>query len=125
MHLHKDIKKIVVYIFLYSYALALFKPIMPVVEDMIAHTFFKMEHLATVHFENGKYHVHMQLANEARQQSPAKGTASEKEALPDHLVKQEIVTFNTSLFIPFTPVLYKTPHPQAVFQKNPTPPPEA
>jgi hypothetical protein len=37
------------------------KPVTAVVQDIIAHTFFKMQHLATIHYENGKYHVHTEL----------------------------------------------------------------
>src|ERR1700757_3886714 len=92
MIINKHIKKIVVYTFLYVYAFGLIKPIMPIINDVIAHTFYKMEHLATVHFENGKYHVHAELASEAgKQNNDAKGSNqfSSNETLASHLINQK------------------------------------
>jgi hypothetical protein len=54
-------QRIVGYILIGIYAFALLRPVMPVVNDAIAHIFFEMEHLATVHYENGKYHIHLEL----------------------------------------------------------------
>ena len=67
-------QQIVIYTLIGIYAFALLKPILPVLNDVIAHTFFKMEHLATVHYENGKYHVHVELqkvADKTENKNPA------------------------------------------------------
>jgi hypothetical protein len=45
------------------YVLAQLKPLSVVIKDVIDHTFFKMQHMATVHYENGKYHLHKELAS--------------------------------------------------------------
>lgn len=37
------------------------RPIVTVVQDVVAHTFFKMQHMATIHYENGNYHLHADL----------------------------------------------------------------
>ncbi len=37
------------------------RPLLPVLQDVVAHTFFKMQHMATIHFENGNYHLHTDL----------------------------------------------------------------
>lgn len=59
---------------LLCYSLALVKPLAPAVSDFLNHTFWKTEHLATVHFENGKYHLHidMQKAGKEGQQNDPK-----------------------------------------------------
>ena len=38
------------------------KPVMPYVTDTIAHILFFKDHLETVHAQNGKMHVHTELA---------------------------------------------------------------
>ena len=98
---------------------------MPIINDAIAHTFYKMEHLATVHFENGKYHVHAELANAADQQkNNQKGNFSENETLASHLnIKKTELIFYTSL----SSIIYfeKEQHLHDAFVQNASPPPEA
>jgi len=48
------------------YVFALIKPIMPIINDVLAHTFFEKTHLATIHYENGKYHMHLELQDEVK-----------------------------------------------------------
>jgi len=45
------------------------KPILPFASDFIAHTFNEFDHVATVHFENGKYHVHADVVNDSKSKS--------------------------------------------------------
>ncbi|MGZ4033872.1 MAG: hypothetical protein ACXVP4_03330 [Bacteroidia bacterium] len=127
MIVNKHIKKFVVYTFLYIYAFGLIKPIMPIVNDVIAHTFYKMEHLATVHFENGKYHVHAELATEAgKQNNDAKGSNqfSSNETLASHIINKKIefkiYSSSTSIII----TSKKLHLPDAYIQRT-TPPPKA
>lgn len=42
------------------------KPILPFASDFVAHTFNEFDHVATVHFENGKYHVHAEVEKDAQ-----------------------------------------------------------
>jgi hypothetical protein len=50
MNLVINIKQqVTLYLLLAVYAFALVRPILPVVTDVVAHTFFKMQHMATVH----------------------------------------------------------------------------
>ena len=56
-------KKAAVYILLFFYVVVQLRPLTAVLQDAIAHTFFKMQHMATVHFENGHYHLHTELKN--------------------------------------------------------------
>ena len=123
MIINQYIKRFVIYTLLYVYCFGLIKPIMPIVNDIIAHTFYKMEHLATVHFENGKYHVHAELANEADQQKNQKGNFSENETLASHLIsnKTEFIFYNS-----ISPVIFfqKEQHLPDAFVQNTSPPPE-
>jgi hypothetical protein len=64
----KYIRQVIIHTLLCVYVFALLKPVMPLVNDIIAHTFYKMQHLATVHYENGKYHLHAELADESEGQ---------------------------------------------------------
>lgn len=128
MIVNKQIKKAIVYAFLCIYCFALLKPVMPIAKDIIAHTFFKMEHIATIHFENGKYHVHQELAaNDDEQKNNSKGTAnfSIYQTLDGHLLSEKDV-FN----IKSTPLLIKinlpsVKRPNGAFTQNAVPPPEA
>lgn len=54
-------KNIIIYILLFFYVAVQLRPLTAVVENIIAHTFFKMQHMATVHYENGHYHLHTDL----------------------------------------------------------------
>jgi hypothetical protein len=74
-------KKQVAILLLLCYSLALVKPLAPVLSDLLAHSFWKSEHVATVHFENGKYHVHldMQKAGKEEQQNDPKKTSEKND----------------------------------------------
>ena len=126
MIINRQLKKGIVYTFLCIYSFALLKPVMPIVNDVIAHTFYKMQHLATVHFENGKYHVHTELTNDADQQKGDQKETSSGiyETLANHMNSSGAFEFNIYSTIRSTTILYKTQHPVAVFIENPTPPPE-
>ena len=54
-------KTIVAHYLLLIYITAVCKPVLPLVNDLLAHTFWKTEHIITVHHENGKDHVHHEL----------------------------------------------------------------
>lgn len=60
------LKKILLYLLLFSYATVLLKPVLPLLGDAVAHTFWRMEHISSTHFENGKYHVHFELLQSAK-----------------------------------------------------------
>ncbi len=73
-------KKLLLHIILFSYAIVLFKPAFPYLNDIIAHALFYQQHMATVHFENGKYHVHKEINKELKNQSPSKDLDLQKKA---------------------------------------------
>ncbi|MBA3664820.1 MAG: hypothetical protein H0W61_11520 [Bacteroidetes bacterium] len=68
-------KKTAVYILLFLYVAVQLKPLAAVMEDVLAHTFFKAKHMATIHYENGKYHLHSELESISKDET---GSTKEK-----------------------------------------------
>lgn len=73
MLLHK-----LTWIVLIAYTLLLVKPVLPIAADKIAHTFWNTQHMLTVHEVNGKFHVHQEMVQGARQTEKEKHAASSK-----------------------------------------------
>lgn len=67
------------------------KPVLPYVSDLVNHVFFYTQHMATVHYENGKYHVHKEIVDNAKKEASQKEIpASKKEnTTADHTVLQQ------------------------------------
>lgn len=65
----QHIKQMGIYLLIGIYSIVLLKPLLPFAQDFIAHTFYATEHTATVHFENGKYHVHKEVETAAKNQT--------------------------------------------------------
>ncbi len=88
-------KKTALYFLLFSYAMVILKPVAPYVSDAVAHIFYYSQHMATVHYENGKMHVHREIVNNEKKDQPSKEIpASKKEnSANDHIslqVKQSV-----------------------------------
>ncbi len=49
------------------------KPVLPYVSDFVNHVFFYTQHMATVHIEDGKMHVHKEIVDNTKK------AASQKE----------------------------------------------
>jgi len=80
-------RKALLYLFLFSYTTIVFKPLYPSIADIIAHVFWYSKHMATVHYEHGKYHVHYEYAQAAKNKYPEKDTHLSKLAYgSEHLV---------------------------------------
>lgn len=82
-------KKLLLYIILLSYAVIMLKPVLPYINDVISHTFFYAHHMATAHYENGKYHVHYEIARDIKDQKSDKGTSSNLKK--DNLTNEHLV----------------------------------
>jgi len=80
-------KKIALYIILFSYTTIMLNPVAPYITDMFAHSFYLNQHIATIHYENGKLHVHEELKEKAAKEEPAKQSTSFKKdnSTNDHL----------------------------------------
>ena len=71
--------------------MVMLNPVSPYLSDAVAHIFYYTQHMATIHYENGKYHVHKELVDNAKKNNPSKETpASKKEnSANDHIVIQQ------------------------------------
>jgi hypothetical protein len=71
--------------------MVMLKPVSPYISDAVAHIFYYTQHMATVHYENGKLHVHQEIVNNAKKNGPAKESpASKKEnSATDHISLQQ------------------------------------
>jgi hypothetical protein len=80
-------RKAILYLLLFSYTTIVFKPVFPTIADTVAHIFWYSEHMATVHYEHGKYHVHYQYQQAAKNGCPEKdSTISKSESYSEHLI---------------------------------------
>ena len=75
-------KTIAAYFFLLLYTLALCKPILPLVQDELAHIFWKAEHLATVHHHHGDHHAEEEIAEAEHEENADKQPATIKTSEP-------------------------------------------
>lgn len=124
---NKHIKQAIICALVCVYSFALLKPVMPVVNDVVAHTFFKMQHMATVHYENGKHHLHVELLSglDEQEKEPARNIPSSiYETLSNHICTQE-EEIEVYLFLRKTIIPHTAQHSFNVFIKDPTPPPKA
>jgi hypothetical protein len=121
-------KKVCIYLTVFFYAFALFRPLTPLFTDILAHTFWKMEHLATIHFENGTYHLHAEL--ETAQQEASKNPVTDHsfpkadESLSSHLLQDISISFPSTPLPIVNGVLVKRIPPWVVLSIV-TPPPQA
>ena len=92
-------KKLLLHIILFSYTIVMFKPTFPYINDAINHVLFYKQHMATVHFENGKYHVHAEVVKNTKEEDSNKNTSSSKKdnTSTDHVViiNEQIIYSNT------------------------------
>jgi hypothetical protein len=59
-------KRALSYLLLVAYSTVMLMPVLPYVSDSIAHTFWLYQHIATVHYEHGKYHTHYEAQTIAK-----------------------------------------------------------
>ncbi len=77
---------------LFSYALFMLKPALPVISDFLAHTFYKEIHLKIVHRLNGKEHVHYELCKLSKEGEKQKATGKWKADTSEVAVIANIVS---------------------------------
>lgn len=79
------------------------KPVSPYITDAVAHIFYYTQHMATVHYEDGKLHVHKEVIDEAKKtQSQSESPASKKDnSTADH-ISTTYKNITGPFFNPFT-----------------------
>ena len=100
-------KKLILHIVLLSYTVIILKPVLPYVSDFAGHVFFYAQHMATVHVENGKLHIHQEIVNNAKKSASQKEAPSSKKenTTVDHIspLKKEttaVTGLNSTVQIP-------------------------
>lgn len=88
----RKVKKPVIYILLLFYVAVQLKPLTAVVQDVIGHTFFKMQHIATVHYENGHYHLHTELETINNEEKAANKTTQKPSSEKSEINSQQLLT---------------------------------
>jgi hypothetical protein len=80
-------KKLILHIALLSYTIVMLKPVLPHVSDFVNHIFFYTQHMATVHIENGKMHVHKEIVDNTKKEASQKELPSSKKenSANDHI----------------------------------------
>ncbi len=100
------VKRLFIYLILFVYAAAQLKPLTVMLNDVLAHTFSKVQHMATVHFENGHYHLHNELkkiSEEDKSSTQEKSSSTEKsnETNSNQIIHELNFDFETkSILIP-------------------------
>lgn len=93
-------KQIALYFVLFSYCIVMVKPVSPYLKDACEHVFNYTQHMAIVHYENGQYHVHQEVAeNEKKEASQKQMPASKKDnSTNDHISIQQKEASTAFLF---------------------------
>ena len=102
------VKTIAIYILLVFYIVVQLRPILPMAQDVVAHTFFKMQHMATIHYENGNYHLHSDLKTINDDENASNKTSQKSSSEKSEKNNNELLTqlnfnfYSNSSLIPTT-----------------------
>ena len=75
---------------LFFYVLSMFQFAVPILSDMIAHTFWEQRHILTVHEVDGKFHMHQELAKSIHQ-SDKQQSQENKCEIPQYIAAKLFV----------------------------------
>jgi hypothetical protein len=92
------------------YVLFIFKPIVPVLSDKIAHTFWEQYHLITVHGTYGNAHVDQEIEKSTKQADKEKSTKSTSEEYA-HIISAVAYYFPSHHFISRSYSAFKVKYP--------------
>ena len=113
---------------LFFYAAMQLKPLTALVQDVLAHTFWEMRHIATTHQQHGHHHLHHEIqetAEHSASSSADKVPSSQKlnEEIAAHLFQEFTMQFQNS----FTYIFHSsssTNELSTVFMAISSPPPK-
>jgi hypothetical protein len=90
------VKTTAAYYFLLFYTLALCKPILPLLQDELAHVFWKAQHLATVHHHHGDHHAEIEVAVAGKEENGDRQppTTKTSEPVSVHIVIELLYGFS-------------------------------
>lgn len=75
-------KPTVAYYLLLLYTIAACKPVLPLIKDAVAHAFWNVDHLASVHQHDGNHHVHSEINKASTQDGEEQNTPTSKASEP-------------------------------------------
>jgi hypothetical protein len=120
-------KKLLLSILLMCYAVVMFKPVLPFISDFIGHVFFYTQHMATVHYENGNYHVHYETAKDVKEEKsdklPSSSSSKNDTTSTEHILS---VCKQDNFFAAYSNIKYSSsiiPSLISGISKNNYPPP--
>ena len=118
-------KKILLYFFLFTYALVVFKPYAPYFTDAVAHVLFFKDHMETVHAHNGKTHVHAEVNQLAKSEQSEKNSHNIKKLSieNDHIFLQTLQFLQNKVLIDWHVPLFVSD--KNMFADITLPPPKA
>jgi hypothetical protein len=105
------LKKVIVYALLFFYVAVQLRPLAVVLEDALAHTFYKMQHMATVHYEDGKYHIHKDLKAISDSENDSKKNTSSTKKVNENINEQIVDVLIFDFTTPFS-LLVKNSQPE-------------
>jgi hypothetical protein len=93
MYFKTKLRKFIALLLLGSYVLGVLKPSIPIVNDVLAHSLDYFDHISTIHFENGEYHVHDELKKEEQKSTNSSTTLSDNKQLDIHIFSEIVYQF--------------------------------
>jgi hypothetical protein len=82
------------YYLLLLYTLGVCKPILPLLQDELAHIFWNAQHIATVHHHQGEHHAEVEFAEAAHEEENDKHPATGKTSEPVSIHIASLIIFN-------------------------------
>lgn len=116
--------KVFAYYFFLLYLSAIFKPVAPIVKDILAHSFWEMEHMATIHHHHGNDHTHVEIEKSLDQNKETPSATKSEEPVSVHLFLQKTFISYNHLVAKKEYRLYNSDLSESVMQII-TPPPKA
>lgn len=82
-------KTSILYLLLFAYTTIMIRPVMPYAADAMAHLLWYHQHVATVHTENGKQHVHLEVEKENKKTTTENTPENSKKnpSSPEHTLQ--------------------------------------
>ena len=80
------------YYLMMLYLLMVCRPVLPVISDMLSHSFTEAEHISTVHAKYGSHHREIEIAATANESNGSKKnthTLANEVSLTEHVVTEE------------------------------------
>jgi hypothetical protein len=96
MKLSNFAKKVILKLLLSVYIIGCTHSLWPIIKDTLAHTFYEKQHIASVHYENGHYHLHIELSQSTKEKPSEHKSIAHFENLAIHLLVQHLIPLSVS-----------------------------